>query len=503
MRNAPALRPVVSVEGTPFALLVVLGLGFGAAVGIVAAVSPPLAGALTVVAAAVAFSRGRLPDLAGLGVILIVGVPVAAAGESVDTFLSVPLGPIHPPFQILLALGITVLSVVLASNETLSYLLSVLRRGASGMVLVWVLACIAFFMLGASRNGFAPAGRQFMYLSVYLWVVPVIIVSRRRAAHALSGFLALILIGTTLSALISLATFAFAPLRAYFFSVTQWAESVRVPWSATSVYVLVLPVALLLASSKSAGRLRLLGRISSPLMVGAVLLTQFRAVIAACVLNVILVILLPGAWRLGVRRWRVLGGLGLIALMLVVALVTAGSLGVRSATVLPQELSQRLGSLASGSSDHNYQTRQLTNDIALSRWQADPISIISGQGLGASIGFYAAGSSTSYDRTLWADNAWVTLAVQGGLIALAIFALVLIGAFVSFLRAARSPADPQERLIARALMYSLPGLLFSSLFFSHLLQAPGLVVALCTLLAAADVVWCAQRDPNNGRSPRP
>ncbi len=217
-----------------------------------------------------------------------------------------------------------------------------------------------------------------------------------------------------LSALISLAVFAVAPLRSFFFSTTGWAESVRVGFGVTSVYVLVLPAALLLAASKSAGRLRLLGLVSSLLMIASITVSQARAAMAACALNVLLAILMPGSWRLGVRRWRILGTSALIALILVMALVMASSLGIRTATVLPHELSQRFGSLMSVSNDPNFQTRQITSDIAVSRWQTSPVTIISGQGLGASMGYYDPGSPRPYDVNLFVDSAWATLAVQGG-----------------------------------------------------------------------------------------
>ena len=488
MKNAQSLRSDASIGRTPFVLLVVLGLCFGVAVGILSTVSLPAAGALAVIVVTVVLTRG-LPDLAGLALILVIGVPITAAGDSGNSFLSIPLGPINPPFQILVVIGIAVLTVLMATDESLAYLLAVLRRGASGMVIIWVTACIVLLLLGEGRNGLAAAGRQFMYFSVFLWVIPVILVSRRRAARALSAFLALVLVGATLCGALALAAFAAPPLRAFFFSATEWARSVRIYFDGASVYVLVLPVALLLASSKSAGRLRLLGLVSSLFMVGSMVVTQTRTLIAAAAVNVILVALLPGMWKLGVRRWRIVGSIALIVLVFVIALPIAASLGMRSATVLPRELSQRFSWVDSISSDPNYQYRQVQVDIAMSKWQTSPVTIVSGQGLGAAMGMPGRAPDSA-----WVDNAWATLAAQGGLIALTPFALVLVGAFVSFIRVARSPADPLERLIARALAVSLPLLLVdSTLFTMHLIHSPGVIVALCTLLAAADVVWCFHR----------
>jgi O-antigen ligase len=488
MKNAFSLRSEASIGRTPFVLLAVVGLCFGVAVGVLSTVSPPAAGALAVIALTVVLARG-VPDLAGLALILVIGVPITAAGDSGNSFLSIPLGPINPPFQILVVIGIAVLTVVMASDETLSYLLAVLRRGASGTVLIWLTACLVLLLLGAGRNGLPAAGRQFMYFSVYLWVVPVIIVSRRRAPHALSVLLALVLVGASLCGALALAAFAVAPLRAFFFSATEWARSARIYFDGASVYVLVLPLALLLAGSKSAGRLRLLGLVSSLLMIGSMVVTQTRTLMAAAVLNVILVALLPGMWKLGVRRWRILGSVALIVLVFVIALPIAAALGVRSATILPQELAQRFSWVDSISSDPNYQYRQVQVDIAMSKWRTSPATIVSGQGLGAAMGMPGRAPDSA-----WVDNAWATLAAQGGLIALAPFALVLVAAFVSFVRVARSPADPLERLIARALAVSLPLLLVdSTLFTMHLIHSPGVIVTLCTLLAAADVVWFFHR----------
>jgi hypothetical protein len=488
------LRPDLRARGTPLVPLVALSLCLGVAIGILAIVSLPAAVAVAVVVAIVAFARGRLSDLAGLALILAVGVPLTAAGQSADTFLSIPLGSIHPPFQIVLVVGVAVLAVLLATDQSLSHLVQVLRRGASGTVVLWLMACSILLLLGVGRNGFATAGRQFMFLSVYVWIVPVIIFSRERAEHALRSFLALTLVGVTLCGLYSLTIFAVAPLRQFFFAATQWADSVRIYFGNTSAYVLLLPVALLLAGSKAAGRLRLLGLVSALFMVASMMVSQTRAVIVACVFNVVVVILVPGMWRLGVRRWRILGIASLLTLLLVAAIVTAGSLGVRSAAVLPQELSHRFSTLVSVSDDTNYQTRLVTNEMAMSRWLESPTTVISGRGLGAPIGYYDPGSATPYDVTIFVDNAWATLAVQGGLIALAAFALMLVGAFVSFVRVARLPIDSTQRLMARALVLSFPAFAFeSTMTTSHLLLAPGVVVALCTLLAAADAVWWRHR----------
>jgi hypothetical protein len=502
--NGQFLRPVVSLGGTAFVRMVALGLCLGAAIGIVATVSPLVAGALAVAVAAVAASRGHLPALVGLTLVVTIGVPVAAAGASGNAFLSLPLGPIHPPFQVFMVIGVVALTVILATSDTLSYLLSVLRRGASGVVLLWVCACFVLFVLGVGRNGLAVSGRQFMYLFVYIWVIPVIIVSRRRASRALSAFLALVLVGSAFSALMVLAAFVVPPLHVYFFSSTEWAGTARIYFGDASVYVLVLPIALVLAGNKSAGRLRVLGLVSSLLMIAGIVAAQTRAQMAACLFNVILVILLPGMGRLGVRRWRILGSSALIVLILVIALAMAGSLGIRNASVLPQELSERFGSLISeGSGDTNYQIRRITVGVAMHRWQRDPVTIASGQGLGATIGIYAPGNPTPH-LNIWVDSVWATLAVQGGLIAMTTFALVLIGALVSFVRVARSPVDSLERLIGRALALSLPGLAFDSTFFTqHLLTTPGVIVALCTLLAAADVVWCSHRNTIEGGSSPP
>ena len=311
-----------------------------------------------------------------------------------------------------------------------------------------------------------------MYFSVYLWVVPVILLARRRAARALSAFLALVLVGATLCGALALAAFAAPPLRAFFFSATEWARSARIYFDAASVYVLVLPIALLLAGSKSAGRLRLLGLVSSLFMIGSMVVTQTRTLMAATAVNVILVALLPGMWKLGVRRWRIAGSVALIVLVFVIALPVAGSLGMRSATILPQELAQRFSWIDSVTSDPNYEYRQVQVDIAMGKWQESPVTIVSGQGLGAAMGMPGRAPESP-----WVDNAWATLAAQGGLIALAPFALVLVGAFVSFVRVARSPAEPLERLIARALAVSLPLLLVdSTLFTMHLIHSPGVVV---------------------------
>lgn len=497
MRGAQSLDPGAKTGRRPVALLVVLGLCFGAVVGVLSTVSVPAAAGLAALVVILVLARG-LSDLAALALILVIGVPITAAGDSGNSFLSVPLGPVNPPFQILLVLGLAVLSIALASDDTLAYLLAVLRHGASGTVVVWTVACVVLLLLGAGRQGLPPAGRQFMYFTAYLAVVPVIILVRRRAPQAVSVVLALVLVGAALCGFLSLAAFAIPALRSFFFSATEWARSARIYFDGASVYVLVLPVALLLAGMKSAGRLRLLGLVSSLLMIGSMVVTQTRTLMAAAVLNVILVALLPGMWRLGVRRWRIAASVALIVLIFVVALPIAGALGVRSATILPRELAQRFSWVDSVSSDPNYRYRAVANDIALEKWLESPVTIVSGQGLGAAMGVPGRAADSA-----WVDNSWSTLAAQGGLIALATFALVLGGAFVSFVRVARSPADPLERLIARALAVCLPLVLVdSTLFTMHLIHTPGVMVALAALLAAADVAWWQQRGADAGRAER-
>jgi len=236
-------------------------------------------------------------------------------------------------------------------------------------------------------------------------------------------------------------------------------------------------------------------------MIAALAIAQSRTTIAVAALNVFLVVLVPGLRNVGIKRTRMLASALVIGIVLFLALAAASLLGFQEAEMLPHELSQRLTSIASFSRVDTYQGRQYTNSVAFKRWLATPGTFLRGEGLGAQVSYYDPVTRRPFDEGPFIDSVWATLAVKGGLVALGLFAAVLIAAFAAFVRAARRASDPLDRVVWWAIALAFPGLtLESTLMTNHLLAVPAVVATISTLVAVADL--CVLQEARVGASGR-
>lgn len=474
---------------------VVIGLGAGA----LSFASVPAAVLLAAAPLVLYAIHARLTLLACATFVFIVGAPVlylggASGGSSANPLLSLPLGSSHPPLQVLLPLLMACAAVLTASSLSLSRLRRVFRRGVSGVLLLWVFVTAVLFVFGASTNGVLAAGRDLLFMTMYVWVVVPILVFGRMAERAISFFLSLLLAATALSAAVTVLVFAVPPLQSLAVSGTSFTSSVRVGFSTESVYPLALPVGLLMLGRRGTkGRARALWMTSCILMVAALVIGQTRTTIAVAVLNVFLVALVPGLRKIGIERWRMIVSAIAIGVVLAMALVAANLLGLQAAQTFPQELSHRLVDIVSYSHENTYQSRGYTNSVAFGRWLASPESFLVGEGLGSPLRYYNPVTHSPFAEGPFIDSVWATLAVKGGLVALGLFASVLVAAFAAFVRAALRASDPVRRVVWWALVLSFPGVVFeSTAMTNHLLAVPAMVVTVSTLVAAADL--CALPD---------
>lgn len=484
-RDAEADRPSLL-----FVAALVAGLGIGA-LSFASAPASILLAALPLVLFAV---RRKLTVLARVALLVAVGVPVVylsgtGGGSTANPLLSLPLGSAHPPLQVMLPLLVACAAIISASESQVWRLWFILNRRASGVLVLWVCATAVLVVYGAARNGFAAAGRDLLYMAMYVWVVVPILLFGRMRGRATSLFLPLIVSATAVSAALSLLIFAVRPLKSLVFLDTGLVQYGRVGFSCQSVYPLVLPLCLLILGRRgTVWPAKALWMTSGLLMIAALAVAQSRTTIAVAALNVLLVALVPGLRNVGIERTRMLAWAMVVGIVLSLALVTASLLGFQQARELPQQLSHRLTGIVSFSRVDTYQGRQYTNSVAFKRWLATPSTFLRGEGLGAQVRFYDPVTRRPFDVGPFIDSVWATLAVKGGLVALSMFAAVLIATFAAFVRAARRASDPFDRVVWWALALAFPGLVLeSTVMTNHLLAVPAVVVTVATLVAAADL----------------
>jgi hypothetical protein len=486
-------------------LLVVTAVVAGLAIGAVASVSGPAALALAALPIVLVVVRLKLPLLAQATLLFCVGVPVlyigsSGSGAEGNPVLRLPLGSASPPLQVIFPMLMALAVVVLADRQQWARLWVVVNRGMSGVLLVWVFAAGLLMLYGATTNGVMAAGRDFLYTTAYVWVVVPIMLFGALRERATPFFLRLVVIATATSAGLAVLIFAVRPLRSLFVPGTGLVQYTRVGFSTGSVYLIALPVCLLMvARTGTSRRAKALWWTSSLLMLAAMSMSQGRTAIAVLAVNVTLVMLIPGLKAVGIERGRMLVGALVIAVALTTGLITASLLGYQQAKLLPQELSQRLSSIASFSRVDTFQGRVYTNAVAFRRWTADPGTFVRGEGLGAQVRYYDPVTRRAFDEGPFIDNVWATLAVKGGLLALTAFAGILAAALAAFVRAARRAADPLNRVIWWALALSFPGLIIeSTAMTNHLLAVPAVVVAVATFVAAADLCALRRELPDEG-----
>jgi len=172
--------------------------------------------------------RRKLTVLARATLLLAVGVPVLFVGASADPLLGLPLGATRPPLQVVLPLLMAIAALALASDSQLSRLWFTLNHGASGVLLVWVLAAFVLFVYGAANNGLIAAGRDLLYMTMYAWVVVPILLFGWMRERALSLLLPLLVSATTISASLAVLIFAVSPLRSLFVPAKSLLQYTRV-----------------------------------------------------------------------------------------------------------------------------------------------------------------------------------------------------------------------------------------------------------------------------------
>ena len=471
----------------------VVGLLCGLLVGAVTLVSVPAAVGVALLLLVLGATRAKLTVLACAALVFVAGVAEIVAGTGAGgvrtKLLVLPIGDTHPSLQVALPLLIVCVAILSATGDGLSRLISVLRRGSSGVLVLWVIAVGVLFVFGLAQHLGRAAGSDLMYYSLYVWVVVPIVLFGRPGIRVTSLILTLILVATILSAALSLAIFASPALRAVLLPGPVTQEASRVGFGTGALYLLLLPTSLLLVGrGRATGRIWVLALVSSVLMTAAVAVSQARTAIVVTALNVLLVFALPGLWRIGVRRWRMVAQLATIAVLLFAGVFVASLLGVRGAQKLPQELATRLAVVPSYSRASSFETRQYSNEVALGRWLATPGSFFVGDGLGSSLLVFDPVYHRPYNEGSFVDNAWVTLAVKGGLVALTFFAALVVAIFIAFVRAARASTDPGERLVWTSLALAFPGFVFATTVMNAtLLIAPSAAVTLASFVAAADL----------------
>ncbi len=85
-----------------------------------------------------------------------------------------------------------------------------------------------------------------------------------------------------------------------------------------------------------------------------------------------------------------------------------------------------MAALSSYSQVGSYNTRQYSNQVAQQRWLASPRSFLIGKDLGANMLVYSPYTHVPYNEGPYIDEAWLTMAVKGGLFALVSFAALVV-----------------------------------------------------------------------------
>lgn len=473
-----------SVRGTRswVVLAAAIALLFGLLLGGLASVSLTAALGLSGVVLLVSAIAVDLSGLALTVLVFAVGVPATTSA------LNIPLGIARPSLQLLLPLAVAVAAAMTAPTEAVEQLLYRLRHGASGMLLLWVLSALAFFAYGAMEHGVSAAGYDLMVLSLYVWViVPLLLFGR---PDELSLLLRAIVLAMAISACIALLLFAAPGLRHLFLSEPLDVITNRVGFGAADVYIVGLPVCLILLSREGIGgkdRLALL--LCSVLMVAATAVAQNRVLMVTIILNVALVFVAPRLWKGGLRRWRLVEQATLAVVVLVALFATMTWLGPESSRSLPTVLAQRLAEALSYQQVNSFQTREYTNAVAYERWRADTRTLLFGEGLGARFVYInPVTRRPATDPGPFIDSVWMSLAVKGGLVLLAFWALALVACFASLIRAAKRSQGTVEGSIWLTSALCFPAFVFGTTAMTHhLVSKEAVVVAFVTIVAAADL----------------
>lgn len=441
------------------ATAVALGLG------LLSLRSPTSSICLAAIVFVLGITNGELPLLARLILVLTLAVPA--------TRLSVS--------PLLAALPIVMTCFVVLNHDNLNWSGSRVSpvRGTPFVFLSWTAVSGVLFLEGVRSYGVSAAFFDLERYAAYAWIIVPLIVMRR-------GLVRLVLLGVALYGLVSLGVFAVPSLRAWFFEGTQYASSYRVGFGNLDLAVLVLPLALVLSADLALRWQLRLGMLTTAAVVAASLLvSQSRAALIAAGTNVVLAFAAPS---LGNRlvRWRLAFGFVAVAACLVAVLFAASLLGSKGARSLPTQLTSRAGAIWNYSQDYNYRGRQRTNAVNTARWMRDSKSVLLGDGLGASLGNYVPDRVEPKYYAPFVDNAWVTVAVKGGLLGVASLGLLVAAAFVTIVRAARRTTEKVQRLIWRTLAIAFPVFVFESTWLtSHMLTTPSIAVGIATLVAAA------------------
>jgi hypothetical protein len=451
--------------------LVFVTVAAAAVVGGYVLVSPAVALVLGLLVLLIGVSRGRVSTLLIVAIGLVLFLPT---GWNFDNLVStqIGVGDLSTPAQILVPLVVVALVLV-----------SVRRVGEAPRswppfikaVAVFLVASALAVVIGLVRG--APLNltyRDARSVALYAVAIAVWMVAVREGEAWRKQLLAWSIVALSAFSVLTLVLYLEPAWRHVVYAGQgAWESASRVGFGTTSLLVLFVPVALVVAETGYLGEWwRPLAVAAAGLMTLSVVISQSRSTILGLAAGVVFYV----ALRLVMRR----EGGGRVGLLLTVGAVVLG-IGMLAISAFDYQnlfvdiAGRGLITLESAST----QTRLLTIGAALSGLSLPDWGI--GLGFGqmvtiiSSRGFY-------YGTALFVDNSVVTALLKGGMI-MVISLLAVAWTFVSqTLRALRDTFDSHEGLIWLAVFCSLPGFLaVTGVSAAHLMNSPAVIVGVGVL----------------------
>ena len=483
--SSPAI-PASPVAGRPPGrpLLRAGVLAGWAVLGVVAGVEPVLAAALAFVAL-LAVALARAPGLVTRAVLLVVlAVPVGwNAGTVLRT--EIVVGGVTVSVSLLLPLVVTALAAVLFMLVPRAGLGGVPGEARTLFAAFAVFVGMAFGLaaLAAFRGAVVPAARDLQYVVSWTWfLVPVFAWTCGRGLDT-TRTLRTVVLGAAGYALILLVMYAGPDrLRHGLYATSGMASSDRISFFNGDMLVMTVPLVLILVATGGRPVLpRWVAAAAGLLMVAAVAISQTRSLMLATLLACCLAWLAVGWDRATSFRSRMVVYAVAVVAVLVVALGLLAAVGVSRARDLPSRLTERFSLLADYTQDGSFQTRSATLEAGVGRWGRSVETVVAGDGLGSLLAQYSpTGTFVGLQPAI--DNAWVTLAVKGGLLLVVPLAVVLCLCEVAFVRAARRRAGGFERRLWRVVAVTFPlFIVIGTVSTSHLFKSPTEVLLVTTL----------------------
>lgn len=442
-----------------------------------------------IIAIAIAMNRSWLIFEAILLFVLIV-----PTGWNSDNLLGIPLiinTSVAP--QILLPILFSVLVLVIETMKRMASSQSNISLNplVTKIAMLWLGFSLVSFVEGANNSGLVDALRDLQYILLYMVIIVIPMIYLYKQDRSFS-VVQIMIVGLLLHASLSISVSLFPDtLRLAIYDNSMWPDSTRVGFSTSSLFALFIPLCLVLLSNGILrGKWKVVGLLAVALMSIAIFVSQGRVLTLVTVLNTVLVIFGPRLRLIKLNKIKMAIYSLLVAFVLIlvgIVLLTYGNLFI---STLFNESSARFTSVLSYSSDSSMLekdllVRSISNQAAWKRWQSGYILV--GEGLGAQIDLYTPGGAVA-QRGMFIDNLWATLAVKGGLLAVLIFSLLLITAFIQIYRAAKTYKDERMRLVWRSILFSFPGfIVLTTSFSAHLLMGPSVILTLSTLSAFATV----------------